>query len=71
MSKEAQQASTEVFKFATVDQDYASGLPRVRMDGEEDLGVVGHHYVGDPPLAQERVMMVRHGKQWVIVGKVT
>lgn len=70
------EGSTELFRYGTVDADHAGGTgARVRMDGEDDPGVVGHGYVqaydgSTAPAANERVMMMRYGKKWVILGKV-
>lgn len=69
------EGSTELFKYGTVDPSHDTGDARVRFDGEEEAGVVGHAHVepyvdGSGPSANDRVMMMRHGKSWVILGRV-
>ena len=56
-------------KLGTVDSAYAgSGRPRVLFDGESLLGLRTYAWVGTPPRAGARVVLIPQGHTFVIVG---
>lgn len=56
-------------KLGTVDSAYTgSGRPRVLFDGESLLGLRTYSWVGTPPRANDRVVLVPQGHTFVIVG---
>lgn len=55
----------------TVSGDYTTGRPIIQHDGEDQPSVNPYPHVDSyTPAANDRVMMVQHQGQWVVMGKV-
>lgn len=55
----------------TVSGDYTTGRPIIQHDGEDQPAVNPYPHVDTyTPAANDRVMMVQHQGQWVVMGKV-
>lgn len=58
-------------RLATIDPAYASGRPRVTFDGETTLSTRLYPYLSSyAPAAGDRVLLLRSGRTWVVLGKV-
>lgn len=54
-----------------IDSGYTSGKPKVRFVGEDEIGEKTYPYLSSyVPAASDRVLMVRLGKTFIIVGKI-
>lgn len=59
-------------RLGKIDPAYSTGLPKVMWDGEANLSTRSYpHLASYSPAADDRVLAVRSGRTWVIVGKVT
>lgn len=64
-------SSSSNFRLATIDPTYTSGKPSVTFDGESTVSTKTFTYLGSyTPVASDRVLMVRVGSSWVILGEV-
>lgn len=58
-------------RLATIDLAYAAGRPKVTFDGESVLSPRTYPYLASyVPAAGHRVLMLRSGSTWVVVGRV-
>ena len=56
---------------ATVDAGYAGGRPQLVFDGEDAASGRTYAYVSSyTPAAGDRVLLLRSGRTWVVIGKV-
>lgn len=61
----------QVFRFAAIDPSYTSGRPKVKFDGETALSGRTYTYLASyTPAANDKVLMVKAGHSWVIIGKI-
>lgn len=59
------------FALGTIPSDYSSGLPNVRFDEETQASVRERPYLDSyTPAANDRVLLARVGRGWVVLGKV-
>ena len=65
----AEEILVNVVKLGTVDAGYTTGRPRVKFDGETTTSSRQYPYV-NAVAANDRVLMVRAGHTWVVVGKI-
>lgn len=58
-----------IIRFGTVTD--ATGRPRVQLDGEDAATTRRYPYLASyTPTVNDRVMLVRGGSTWVVVGKI-
>ena len=58
-------------RLATIDPDYASGVPRVTFDGDSTLSAGGFPFIESyDPSPEDRVVMLPVGNSYVILGSV-
>lgn len=58
-------------RLGTVDPAYGSGRPKLTFDGESTLsGKAYPHLSSYAPAAGDRVLLLRAGRTWVVIGKV-
>lgn len=63
--------SSEITKHGYIDSAYASGLPRVRWDGESQVTGRTYPYLASyAPAAGDRIAAIRSGRTWLIIGKI-
>jgi hypothetical protein len=62
---------SDLIRFGTVDAAYAGGAarPKVLFDGETIMGTKTYPWI-TAVVANDRVMMLRGGHTWVVLGKV-
>lgn len=57
-------------RYATIDPDYTSGLPRVIFDNETELTGKGYRYLSNyVPVGGDRVLMLKTADTYIILGK--
>lgn len=58
-------------RLGTVDPAYASDRPKITFDGESTIsGKQYPHLSFYAPTAGDRVLLLRAGRTWVVIGKV-
>jgi len=66
-----EQKKQDVYRLAKVVPEYLSGRPKVIFDGEEEEGGREYpHLDSYSPAAGDRVILMRAGRTWVILGKI-
>ena len=59
------------FRLGAIASGYTSGRPQVQFDGESSASTKQYPYLDSyTPAADDRVLVARVGKTWVILGKV-
>lgn len=59
-----------MYKFGTVDSDYTSGNPKVKLDGETVMSAATYKYLSSyTPTANDRVLLL-NANGYVILGKI-
>lgn len=65
------EATQYVTAQGTITADYVSGLPKVKFDKDDAASGKTYCYVSSyTPIANDRVLLIRVGHDWVILGKV-
>lgn len=60
-----------VFRLGTVDLAYTSGLPKVKLDGDDDVTVKQYSHIRMySPTAGDRVMLALVGNTYIILGRL-
>lgn len=58
-------------KLGTIPGTYASGRPTVQFDGESSASTQTYPYLSSyTPAADDRVVLLRVGAAWLVMGKV-
>lgn len=58
-------------KMGTIDSGYVSGRPRVKWDGETTASTRTYPYLASyTPAASHRVIAVKAGHSWVVIGNI-
>lgn len=58
-------------RLGTIDPAYVAGRPQVTFDGESTIsGKQYPHLSAYAPTAGDRVLLLRAGRTWVVIGKV-
>jgi hypothetical protein len=62
---------TYITALGTVTSDYVSGKPKVRFDANDAASGMTYPYLASyAPAANDRVLLIKQGHGWVVVGKV-
>jgi hypothetical protein len=65
------QATGYIVALGTVTSDYTSGRPRVKFDRDASASNKTYGYTGSyTPTANDRVVLLRCGNTWVIIGRL-
>lgn len=60
-----------VVRMGTVDPAYTSGRPTIIFDGETVASVKTYPYLASyTPVASHRVLLLRAGHAWVVLGRI-
>lgn len=61
----------KTFRLGKVSPTYTSGLPKVLLDGDDGVGDVTYpHLFSYAPSANDRVLLIRFGTSYLILGKI-
>lgn len=67
----SKQDKEKVFRIGNISSTYSSGLPKVLLDGDDGVGdVVYPHLFSYAPSANDRVLLIRFGTTYLILGKI-
>lgn len=69
--RKADDSDDIVIRMGTIPGGYAGGRPTVQFDGESIASTKTYPYLGSyTPTAGDRVLLVRAGHTWVVLGEI-